>query len=214
MRRLVDAGAGSETKAGDDWRALGVDVRGIVDAMDVWMDLRIVDVSELPGFHNPFRCGRRELFDDALREAVAGRRRAWEVWKPSVGAMVGSLGVEEIESITRRRRASLTRDELELCRLWCPYHQVDWVRIARAACWLVTEYGAGLTNAEWDAAVAEFEGLDRISFVSLFFEPINWHPDERTLVNGQHRSCGLFCAGVERVPVRPGPAQLSADLGE
>jgi hypothetical protein len=69
--------------------------------VECWGDLRIVDVASLPAFHNPFRCGRRDVFDQAIRDAVTARRSAWQIWRPSVRRLVAALRWEEIEPIPR-----------------------------------------------------------------------------------------------------------------
>jgi hypothetical protein len=49
-------------------------------------ELRIVRVSELPGFHHPFKCGRHEVFERGLIEACRAhaRQRFWQVWRMPV----------------------------------------------------------------------------------------------------------------------------------
>jgi hypothetical protein len=75
-------------------------------------DLRIVDVSDLPGFHNPFKCERREIWDrgpaqvcsGAVRDRVAQRyptdarrprARSWEIWRASAVALAASARARE-----------------------------------------------------------------------------------------------------------------------
>jgi hypothetical protein len=76
---------------------------------ELWGDLRIVEVASLPAFHNSVPVRAREVFDEAVRGAVAGRRRRWEVWKASVGRMVEALSIEETEAITRSFRCPSRR---------------------------------------------------------------------------------------------------------
>jgi hypothetical protein len=75
-------------------------------------DLRIVDVADLPGFHNPFKCERREIWDRGLAQVCSGavrnrvaqryltdarrpRRRTWEIWRASATALAASARTRE-----------------------------------------------------------------------------------------------------------------------
>lgn len=75
--------------------------------MELCTDLRIVEVAGLPGFHNPFRCEQRAVFDAAVLEALAARRRPWQFWKPSVQELVQHLPAEVSERLMRGVRDRL-----------------------------------------------------------------------------------------------------------
>ena len=195
MRRLVGTTHGYQ---------MGVGV-------DPWSDLRIVEVAELPGFHNPFKCDRREIFDLAIRDQVSARRRSWQIWKPSVDKLIESLSVQDTEQITRAARDHLEPDQVQTCRQRCAYHHPDWRNVAAAATSLVQTHGAELEDEMIERAVGEVPKPDQWSLRSLFLEPIYWHPTSKTLSNGQHRACGLVLSGAYLVPIAPGPARLESE---
>lgn len=173
--------------------------------------MRIVSVADLPGLHNPFRCGRREAFESVLRQAVVAdaRHHSWEVWRPRVDQLVASMNAERAQALTRDARERWSPAELADCRQACAYHQVDWTAISEAACRLV-EPDVRLDEAAIEDAAGQFAGPEHEFFQSLFYEPIKWWPAAGTLSNGQHRACGLALARAERVPVAPGPEALGA----
>jgi hypothetical protein len=182
--------------------------------MDAWADLRIVDVAALPGFHNPFKCARRDVFNRAVHEAVRAGRRPWQVWKPPARELMGSLPVEEGEAVMRAVRDSFGPGEARECRRLCVYHQVDWIDVAGRACALVETHGATLRAAAIDAAAEQLPDPDGAFLWSLFETPLKWYPSSPTLTDGQHRACGLVVGNARRVPVAPGPGTLEAEQAE
>ena len=175
-------------------------------------DLRIVDVSELPGFHNPFKCGRREVFEEALVDAARpyARSRPWQLWRRPVAELVESMQIEDKQAVTRSVRERFGPDEIAECRQRCAYHQLDWQIVAGLACGMVEGHGQELTEDTIDHTAARLAKPERMLFWSLFYEPINWVPASRTLTNGQHRACGLAVGGAQRVPIAPGPVEVEA----
>lgn len=190
------------------WIGVGRGQLGVILCpVDVCADLRIVDVTEPPGFHNPFKCPRRDVFDYAIHQAVVAKRRPWQIWKPSVEDLVASFPVKDTEAM-RAVRDGFGPDEAPECRRVCAYHQVDWIDVAARACELVETHGALLREETIESTAKELGHLEGAFLWSLFENPIKWHPSSPTITNGQHRACGLVVGKAKRVPVAPGPRAL------
>lgn len=137
-------------------------------------ELRVVAVADLPWPHNPGSCRWRQRFED-LRELYPSDRDD----QPALGAHWSLI---------------LSEDDLRSCQ----YHQADWRRVAEVS---VNVLDALPQGAEIDDAITAVEealgdSAEGDWCSSLFTDPIVWHPEQRVVVNGQHRSCALRGSGA------------------
>jgi hypothetical protein len=136
-------------------------------------EMAIVAVADLPWPHEPSVCRWKPRFDQILEQYPVKRDRA------AVGA-----------------HWFLTLSE-EDCS-GCSYHQADWEQIAGTS---VEVFRSLDSEAELDDAVAAVEealgdSVEGSWCRSLFVDPISWYPGERSVGNGQHRSCALRASGA------------------
>jgi hypothetical protein len=84
--------------------------------VEIWTDLRIVEVARLPGFHNPFKCARREVFDQSVRDGVATQRRPWQFWRSATDETARIWPDDVSERLRRAARDRFTAREVAECR--------------------------------------------------------------------------------------------------
>lgn len=137
--------------------------------------LAVVDVAALPCTHNPGRCAYR----DRLLEL--------ELSYPSDAAAVA--GAHWFVSLNP---ADTT----------CQAHRADWAAAAQAAVAVLEAGTARERDALLDAlAATNLPSETARAAASFFTQPIAWVPGSATVINGQHRSCALKLAGVQRCVV-------------
>lgn len=143
-----------------------------------------VRVDALPYAHQPYQCRHAGRFDPA------GGGPEDLHWTEHAVAQ-GCLFFE-----------SLTPADFTSCR----YHQADWHKIA-----LLSIYALAIGPGEAGDYLAACQAVikhhrlrrrDQGWLISLFTEPIDWHPGLVTVTNGQHRICALRAAGAAECVVR------------
>jgi hypothetical protein len=144
----------------------------------------VVRVDALPYAHQPYQCRHAGRFD-----AAAGGPEHLH-WTEHAVAQ-GRLFYE-----------SLTPADFKSCH----YHRADWHKIALASIHVLAigPDGAGDFLAACRAVIKHrrLRRRDQGWLISLFTEPIDWHPGLVTVTNGQHRICALRAAGAAECVVR------------
>lgn len=136
-------------------------------------EMAVIAVADLPWAHNPSRCAHADRFQ--VIESVY----------PASGFAVPAVGAQWFLTLSESFRG-------------CPYHQVDWLRIAAASVDLLQQKEDGATIESVLEAVADVFGHtpEHELCVSLFTDPIVWQPEQTSVTNGQHRTCALKAAGA------------------
>lgn len=142
-------------------------------------EMHAVSVADLPWPHNPSKCAHIDRFN--------------------IVRALYDFGFDGHVPAGAHFFLTLADDDFATCN----YHRHDWLAIAAASVTLLDQLPPDAARTEIIAAASTLlpEGPYQNELIYLFADPIAWAPGERSIINGQHRTCTLKASGAPECAV-------------